>query len=153
MLAILAFSSLGLVIYALSHGHDSTAPTVNQQGTLEANQVGQIVVSQDQAPHQAPLRSGQAPLTAITAAVTADVHRLIATRDLAGPLTKVTCRRSASAGAHRSREPFVCTATAATIAYPFYGVVDRRQRTVTWCKQDAVAEVGLVVALSPRCLA
>jgi hypothetical protein len=152
VLAVLAFAGLGLLGYALAHGHASTAPTSNQQGTLEANRVGQIVVSQDQAPHQAPLRAGQAPVAAITAAVAADVKGLITTHDLTGPLTAVTCRRTGRAGSRPGRVPIACAATAATVAYPFYGVVDRRARTVVWCKQDAVAEAGLVVPLSPRCL-
>jgi len=152
VLAIVAFSCLGLIAYEVTHGHDSTAPSVNEQGTVEANRVGQIVVSQDQAPHQAPLPHGLAPRTAMTRAVTADMHGLIATHDLAGPLTSVTCTRSSRRGAHRGREPYVCTATAATVTYPFYGVADVPRRQLTWCKQDAVAEAGLSLPLSPRCL-
>ncbi len=150
VLAILLFAGLGIGAYLVVHGHDSTAPTEDALGTVEANQQGQIVVRQDQAPHQARLGTTGSPREALVRAIAADVRARIASHDLTGPLETVRC---SSVGArHRGREPFICSVTSASIGYTFYGVADRRARTLTWCKQDAVALAGLSVPLSPRCL-
>jgi hypothetical protein len=152
VLAVAAFSALGLLGYALSRGHDSTAPSASQQGTLEANRVGQIVVAQDQAPHGAPYRGSASARQALARAIAADVRARIAVHDLTGPLTAIRCTGAPHARRAPGHDALVCTVMSASLTYVFYGVVDRRARTLTWCKQDAVAEAGLVVALSPRCL-
>jgi len=153
ILAVLGFALLGLLVFVLTHGHDSTAPTSDALGTVEANRVGQIVVSQDQAPRQARLPRGASSRAALEHAITVDVDGRIASHDLTGPLTRVSCTRtSPHASRRRDRLPYVCTVTSASILYVFYGVADLRARTLTWCKQDAVAEAGLTVSLSPSCL-
>jgi hypothetical protein len=149
-LAIAFFVGLGLTVYFLSHGHDSMAPTLNEQGTVEANRVGQLVVAQDQAPQEARLARGETPRAGMTRAIAADMRHLIATSDLSGPLRGVQC--TSRPGSRPRREPFLCAAVAGTVTYPFYGVADLRAHTLTWCKQDAVAEAGLSVPLSPRCV-
>ncbi len=150
LLAVAFFACLGLVAFLVVRGNDSTAPTSNARGTLEANQIGQIVVNQDQAPHTAPLRGPASPRAALARAIAADVRARIASHDLTGPFGSVAC--SADREPHAGRDPFVCTVTAASLTYTFYGVADRRARRLVWCKEDAVAEAGLTVPLSPRCL-
>ena len=107
VLAVAFFASVGLVAFVVVRGGDSTAPTTDARGTLEANQVGQIVVSQDQAPHTAPLRAAPSPRSALARAIAADVRARIASRALTGPLGSVTC--SADRARHAGRDPFVCT--------------------------------------------
>ncbi len=148
VLAVTFFASLGLTAVLIVHA-SSTVSTAGTQGELQADAVGRVVVSQDQAPHTAPLRTGASPRAALTAAITTDVRSRIASRDLTGPLESVTC--SAGRAQHPERRPYVCAVTAASIRYMFYGVADRRARLLTWCKEDAVAEAGLTVPLSPRC--
>ncbi len=148
VLAVAFFASLGLTAVIIVHAN-STVSTAGTQAEVQANEVGRVVVSQDQAPHTAPLRAGASPRAALTAAIAGDVRARIATRDLTGPLQSVTC--SPGRTQHRGRRPFVCAVTAASIRYVFYGVADRRARLLTWCKEDAVAEAGLTVPLSPRC--
>lgn len=150
LLAVACFASLGLIAFVVVRGNDSTAPTTDARGTLEANQVGQVVVSEDQAPHTAPLRGTASPRAALARAIAADVHARIASHALTGPFGSVAC--SADRQPRAGRDPFVCTATAASLTYTFYGVADRRARVLIWCKEDAVAEAGLTVPLSPRCL-
>jgi hypothetical protein len=150
VLAIVLFAGLGIGAYFVAHGHDSTAPTEDALGTVEANREGQIVVRQDQAPHQTRFGRTASPRQALVRAIAADVRARIASHNLTGPLETVRC--SSAPSRRRGREPFVCTVTSASIGYTFYGVADQRARTLTWCKQDAVALAGLSVPLSPRCL-
>ncbi len=150
MLAVVVFAGLGVAAYLIAHANDSSAPTADALGTVEANQEGQIVVRQDQAPRDAPLRRGASPQAALVRAIAADVRARIAVHDLTGPLGAVAC--APAPRVHAERDPFVCTVTSASLTYTFYGVADLRAHTLTWCKEDAVAVAGLSLPLSPRCL-
>lgn len=148
VLSVAFFASLGLTAILVLHD-DSTVSTAGTQAAIQANEVGRVVVSQDQAPHTAPLRSGVSPRLAIATAIAADVRGRIASRDLTGPLQSVTC--TPGRAGHAGRRPYVCAVTAASLRYVFYGEADRSAHLLVWCKEDAVAEAGLTVPLSPRC--
>ena len=149
VLAVTVFASLGLAAFLFARGRNSTAPTLDAQGTIEANAVGQIVVRQDQAPHVAGWRADSPAARALRDAIIADVRARIASRDLTGPLGSVSCAPVRRAS--HQREPFVCSVVSASLAYTFYGVADRGTRTLTWCKQDPVEDAGLAVPLSASC--
>jgi hypothetical protein len=122
----------------------------NAQVTAESNREAAALVAEDQAPHVSRLKPGTAPARAITTAVAAFMRRMIGRGTIVGPLTRTRC--SAAGGSGHTRRAFRCDALAASVTYPFIGVVDQRTRRVTYCKNDPAGPNG-TVPVSPRCRA
>ena len=78
------------------------------------------------------------------------MRRTIGQGKIGGPLTRTSCRPAGGSG--RTRLAFRCDAVAASVTYPFLGVVDQRARQVIYCKSDPTGPAG-PVPVSPRCRA
>jgi hypothetical protein len=100
----------------------------------EISRMADIAISEDQAPHVAPLPPGSAPAPALERAIEGDVRHLIADNQMVGPLQGVTCAASGAGGGGRA--PYRCAVRSAGIAYTFLAVVDERRGQLTWCKVD-----------------
>lgn len=135
-----------LVVHDInSKGSDSPSEV---KSVAEANREGRIAITQDQAPHTAPLPSGS-PTVALQAAVAADVRKRISHGELTGPLQSVRC--SASGGSASGGLRFACTVHSAGNPYPFRAVADERTHRLTWCKLDPPLPGEAGVPLSPSC--
>jgi hypothetical protein len=132
--------------------HNTNSPTsTNDAAQVEANRDAEILVEQDQAPRTARLSAGLAPAAALEQTIHARMARQIAAGAIDGPLKRARCKASgASKGA---RKAFDCTIVAASVTYPFLGVVDTSARRVTYCKRDAPPVPSENVPISRRCRA
>ena len=139
--------AVAIVIHDANHSRPAAA---DAQAVVRANEEARVLVGEDQALHVASLAAGVSPLVALTRAVAGDVRARVAGHQLTGPARGTSCRRGGPS--RGGRVPYLCTARAAGLSYPFYGVVDVAARTLQWCKRDPVSEPGLGVALDPRCL-
>lgn len=148
-LGVGAIVLLALILF-VEHNNGNGEATQNRQALVRANQEAEILVKQDQAPHVLRLTALGAPRTAILHAVRAEVTTLINHGTILGTLQRAGCRRTGGAADHPA---FSCTAVVAGVNYPFLGVVDVPQRTVTYCKRDAPPVPSQDVPVSRRCLA
>jgi len=139
---------IGLVSAVHSSNGGSPAPE-NPAAALQANRESQIVVTQDQAPHSAPLPRGSRPRLALERSIAVDARERIRHQEITGPFESIRCARGGPRRA--AREAFRCTVVAGNLSYPFLGVVDLRAGTVTWCKRDPPPTPALDVAVSRRC--
>lgn len=151
VLTVLVFAVLFIVVRAIVRSGGSPAP--ERSAEVQANQEGEVVIAEDQAPHTAPLGPGAPVQAALVRAITADTLGRIRHGELTGPFQGVSCR--AAGASHSGRRPFHCTARAASLAYPFFAVADEREHLLTWCKRDPppTSDAPLNVPLSTRCLA
>jgi hypothetical protein len=153
LLAIVGFAVLIVVVRALTSGGEGSTGATNSEraAEVEANREGEIVIEEDQSPHNAPLRAGVPAHIALEHAIAADARARILHGQLTGPLQRVHC--GAPSPPHAGRLTLRCTAHANGISYPFVGVVDERTRQLTWCKVDPPPTGGATpeVPLSPRC--
>jgi hypothetical protein len=134
LLTLLAFALLIVVIRIVATRSVNSTAESSPTAEAEANRVGELVVSTDEAPHSSPLRSGAPVGSALQSAIAVDVHNRIRHGELTGPLQSVRC---APSGQPRTgRRPFSCTVLSAGISYTFLGVADEHARTLTWCKSD-----------------
>jgi hypothetical protein len=141
---------VALVVFVDNNNTDSPKST-NPASDVQANREAEILVAQDQAPHTARLPGGVTPAQAAARVVQANMRRRIARGELAGPLQRTSCR---SGGRQtNSRRAFSCTAVAASVSYPFVGVIEQRERRITYCKRDPPPAPSDDVAVSPRCQA
>jgi hypothetical protein len=136
-----------VVRFVQTHNSDGTA-TQSGVALARANQEGEIVVEQDQAPHVAKLTAGVAPVSAIAHAVRADMNHEINQGFLNGPLQRATCK---SLNSHGGGLRFSCTVLAANVNYPFLGVVDVAARRITYCKRDPPPVPSENIPVSRRC--
>jgi hypothetical protein len=144
--------ALMVALVAFVNANDADRATAdNAQMTAESNREAALLVAEDQRPRVSPLTSGTSSARAITTAVAADMRRLIGKGTIGGPLTRTRCRAAGSSG--RTRQAFRCAAVAASVRYPFLGVVDQRTRRVTYCKSDPPPVPSETVPVSPRCRA
>jgi hypothetical protein len=134
LLTLLAFVLLIVVVRIVADRSVSSPAESSPTAEAEANRVGEIVVTTDEAPHSSPLRAGATVGSALQRAIAGDVRGRIRHGELTGPLQSVRCAPSGQPRA--GRRPFSCTVRSAGIAYPFLGVADERARTLTWCKRD-----------------
>jgi hypothetical protein len=151
LLSVIVAIGVLVLIVVFVQSHNSDAPengTPAQQA--RANHEGEIVVEEDQAPHVARFAAGLAPATAITRVVRAYVAGQVARGTLDGPLQHSSCK---AVGAHRpgGSLPFSCTVQAASVTYPFLGVVDVRDNRVTYCKHDPPPVPSENIPVSRRC--
>jgi hypothetical protein len=138
-----------IALVAFVNANDADRPTAdNTQVTAESNREARALVAEDQAPHVSPLPAGTAPARAMTMVITAYMRRMIGRGTIGGPLTSARCSAARASG--RTRRGFRCAAVAASVKYPFIGVVDQRTRRVTYCKNDPLGPAG-PVPVSPRC--
>ena len=139
---------VALVLFVNAHNVDR--PTAdNTKVTAESNREARALIAEDQAPHVSPLQPATAPAHAMTRVITAYMQRTIGAGTIGGPLTGTHCT-AAGASDGRARRGFRCDAFAASVRYPFLGVVDQRARQVTYCRSDPLGPAGPVPA-SPRC--
>lgn len=128
---LLAFA---LLIFAIHTVVRTSGASSEASPEAEINRVSEIVIAQDQAPHTAPLLPGDTARSGLQSAIAADVRNRIRREELTGPLQSVRCAPSGPPQA--GRRPFSCTVRSAGISFPFFGVVDERAETLTWCKRD-----------------
>jgi hypothetical protein len=140
---------VALILFVNAHNVDR--PTAdNTKVTAESNREARALIAEDQAPRVSPLKPRTAPALAITTVVTAYMRRMIGAGTIPGPLTRTHCSAAGASG--RARRGFRCAAVAASVRYPFLGVVDQATRQVTYCKHDPLGPAG-PVPVSPRCRA
>jgi hypothetical protein len=150
----LVIAAIALVVRGVNGGGGSGGPSASEAAAVaEANRVGRIAITQDEAPHSSSLAPGVPAQVALEHAVGADVRERIAHGQLTGPLQSVSCELSGPA--HAGGRQLTCTVRSAGLSYPFVGVADARTRELTWCKVDPppVANAPLEVPVSPRCRA
>jgi len=152
---VLALSvAAGVIVALVVAEHSSrTGPAYSEDRAAEAqaNRESQIIVSQDQAPHSAPLPRRPVPRIGLERAIAADMSGRIRRHELNGPMQTTRCAATATRPA--PREAFRCTVVAGEVNYPFLGVVDPRAGTVTWCKRDPPPVPSQDVPVSLRCRA
>jgi hypothetical protein len=85
---------------------------------------------------------------AVAHAIGHDMTVRIAKGQAVGPLQRVHC---AAAGTRASDVGYRCRATAAGVGYPYQAVMERRTRTLTFCKHDAPPVPSMNIPVSPRC--
>jgi hypothetical protein len=134
LLTLLAFALLIVVIRIVASRSTNSTAESSPTAEAEANRVGELVVTSDEAPHSSPLRADTPMGSALQSAIAADVHSRIRHGELTGPLQSVRCAPSGQPRA--GRRPFSCTVLSAGISYTFLGVADERTRMLTWCKSD-----------------
>jgi hypothetical protein len=151
LLSILGFAALIALISIAVRGQGGPSQP-DRSAEVEADREGQIVIAQDQAPHNATLHAGIHARVALELAITADVRDRIRNGQLAGDLQSVRCRPARSP--HAGRRAYRCTARVANIAYPFLGAADEHARSLTWCKRDPPpsSNAPLAVPVNPGCL-
>ncbi len=140
---------IALILFVNSHDTDRPVAD-NAQVTAESNREAAALVAEEQAPRVSALRPGAAPARAIEAVVAAFMRRMIDAGTFEGPLTRTRCH--AAGPPRQSRQAFACDAIAASVTYPFLGVVDGRAKQVTYCRHDPPSPTG-TVPVSRRCRA
>jgi hypothetical protein len=145
-LSVAALLAVALIVF-VSHHNDNLLAHESPKAAERANRLAEIVVSQDQAPHRVTLAAGTLPV-AVAHAIRHDMTVRIAKGQAVGPLQRVRC---ASAGTRASDTGYRCRATAAGVGYPYQAVLDRRTRTLTFCKHDAPPVPSMNIPVSPRC--
>jgi len=126
------------------------APVVNPKAVAEQNREARILVGQDQAPHVAQMSSGDRPAAAIRAAVVTYMAGKISHGVITGPLTSAHCG-PVGAASTSTRLVFRCGVKAASVNYPFEGVVDPSAHQITYCKRDPPPVPSMKIPLSTRC--
>jgi hypothetical protein len=134
LLTLLAFALLIVAIRIVATRSVNSTAESSPTAEAEANRVGELVVSTDEAPHSSSLHASAPVGSALQSAIAADVHSRIRHGELTGPLQSVRCAPSGRPRA--GQRPFSCTVLSAGISYTFLGVADERARTLTWCKSD-----------------
>lgn len=140
---------LGLVLYVNHHNTDTLAPQ-NPAALARANREAEIVVAQDQAPHQIRLRSTANSRAAFAHAVRADMTARISRGIISGTLQRVTCTRHGSGAGTLG---FSCNAVVAGVNYAYVGVIHIAARQLVYCKRDAPPVPSQDVPVSRRCTA
>lgn len=145
---MLVAASIGGLLALRSPG--PSGPGADTAAAIRADRESQIIVAQDQAPKARSYARGATPRRSLEDAVAGDVRTRIRSQDVGGPLQRVHCTATRAA---KALPAFRCNARAGGVDYPFVGVVDRRSRTLTWCKRDPAPTSQLNVPVSPRCRA
>jgi hypothetical protein len=148
--AAVAVALLVAMVLFVEHNNTNTNPSLNEAAQVRANHDAEILVAQDQGPHNVRLAAGVAPGMALARAVHARIAAQIAAGAVAGPVTGVSCR--ASGPRQGARNAFSCTVVAGGVSYPFAGVVDTATRQVTYCKRDQPPLPSETIPVSARCL-
>jgi hypothetical protein len=151
LLTLLAFALLIVVIRVIATRSVTSSAESSPTAEAEANRVGELVVSTDEAPHSSSLRADAPAGSALQSAIAADVHNRIRHGELTGPLQSVRCAPSGQPRA--GRRAYSCTVLSAGISYTFLGVADEHARTLTWCKSDPAptSSGSSAASISSRC--
>lgn len=145
-LGIAALAAVALVGF-VSHHNDNLLAHESPKAAERANREAEIVVSQDQAPQVVTIAPGT-PRAAVTRAIRHAVAVRIANGQAGAPLQHVSCQTTVT----RARATgYRCRAIAAGVGYPYQAVLNRRTRTLTFCKHDAPPVPSMNIPVSPRC--
>jgi hypothetical protein len=144
---VAALLAVGLIVF-VSHHNGNGLASESPKAAERLNREAEIVVSQDQAPHVVTLAGGT-PRTAVTRAIRRAMTVRINTGQAGAPLQAVRCR---AIGNRASATGYRCQATAAGVAYPYQAVLNRRTRTLTFCKHDAPPVPSANIPVSRRCV-
>lgn len=149
-LGVVAVLIAALVVW-VHHETDDTpmeAPVNNPKAVAEEHREAQIVVGQDQRPHEVALAAGVAPATALTRAVTGYMRSEIRRGLVDGRLSRSSCARTGGSG---SRQVWHCKVVVASVTYPFDGVVQPAAGRLTYCKRDLPPVPSMNIPVSKRC--
>jgi hypothetical protein len=143
---------VAVVLYVHHAGNDTSqeAPVTSQKAVKEENREANILVRQDQTPHVTTLATGQSAAAGLRSAVVAYMRHQITLGVISGPLSKTSC--VTRGGSTSARTALRCSATAASVTYPFYGVVQAPSGQITYCKKDQAPVPGMNVPLSAKCV-
>ncbi len=142
---------VALVLYVNAEDRTANEPAgvTSAAAIAEQNREANIIVGHDQAPHVVRLGAHIAPAAAIRAAVVSYMKHQVSGGSIDGPVTSSGCTRAA--GSTGARLAFRCDVVAASVTYPFLGVVDTAARQVTYCKRDAPPVPSMNIPVSRRC--
>jgi hypothetical protein len=140
---------LALVIYVNDHNSsaEDEAAVNNPKVLVQENREARVIVGEDQAPHTAKLGAGS-PAAGLRRALLAYMSHQIAIGTLGGPISGSSCH---PAGGDPARMLYRCTVSAASVSYPFDGVVQPSARIVTYCKVDPPPVASMRIPVSARC--
>jgi hypothetical protein len=141
--------ALVLFVNAEDRTANQPAGVTSRSALVQQTHEAELIVGRDQAPHAVSVAAHVGPAVAIRAAVVAYMKRQIASGAIDGPLTSSGCARAH--GSTGTRPAFRCEVVAASVRYPFLGVVDTAARQVTYCKRDAPPVPSMNIPVSPRC--
>jgi hypothetical protein len=148
---------IALVLYVEHQTNDVSpiAGVTSKSALVEENREDTDLVRQQQAPHVAKLAQGLAPSAALQAAVVGYMHYEVNHRVMAGPVQSSSCHAvgsgSGSGGASAARLVMHCDVKAASVTYPFYGVVQPATKQITYCQRIAPPIPSLNIPVSKRC--
>jgi hypothetical protein len=140
---------VAMVIYVNANNTNSN-PSLNEASEVRANREAEILVAEDQAPHTLRLAAGEKPAIAVEHAIRHRIAAQIAAGAIDGPLQRAACHASGSRPGGRTA--FSCEVVAASVTYPFVGVVDQPAGSVTYCKRDPPPAQTDNVPVSSRCV-
>ena len=151
--AVAAALVLAVVLFVNHETNDvpAIASYNSPSAVAEQHREDTILVRQQQAPHVARIRPGEAPAVAARRATVAYMTRQINRGSIDGPVTSASCRPAA--GSTSTRLVFHCgvTASALVVTYPFDAVVQPAAGRVTFCQRIAPPIPTMNVPVSRRC--
>jgi hypothetical protein len=153
---ILSLSVAAILVTALvvivdhgNHAANQPAPPISRAAVTEENREARILVTQDQAPHVAPLPHGVGTASAVAATVQTLIAGEIRRSEIVGPIERSGCRPAR--GSSPGRLVYGCTVEAASVNYPFDAVVVPAARQITYCKRDQPPVPSMNIPVSTRC--
>lgn len=150
-LAVTAAIVVAVIVFVTDEDKTANQPAAvtSKAAIVEQNREARIIVDREQAPHEVALRAHATPRAAIRAAVVRYMNGQIATHTIDGPVTGSRCASTKTSP--RARLAFRCDVVAASVNYPFFGVVDTTARRVTYCKYDPPPVPSMKIPVSRRC--
>lgn len=147
-LLIAAALMVSMVLFVSTHNSDFN-PRTNLAVAAQAIRDTEILIAQDQAPREAVLPRGIAPIAGLERAIHRRLSAQLGPGGISGPLTAAHCRAAGpAAGARRA---FRCTIESGGVIYPYSGVVAAGTRRITFCKRDPPPVASDPVPISPLC--
>lgn len=144
---------LALVVFVQHETNDvpAVASYNSAAAVREQSREDNILVRQQQAPHHAKLKAGEAAAAGLRGSIVAWMNHQINVGAIAGPIRRTSCRPAS--GSTSGRLVFHCalTASAQSVTYPFDGVVQTAVGAITWCKRVAPPVPSMNVPVSKRC--
>jgi hypothetical protein len=151
--SVAAAAVVALVIFVHHQTVDvpQIAPVTSKNAIVEQNREDTIIVQQQQAPHRAKLKAGEAAGAGLRAAVVGYMNSQVNRGFIPGPVKSSVCRAAGGAGGAGAREVFHCDVTSADVTYPFDGVVEPAAGAITYCQRVAPPVPSMNVPVSGRC--
>jgi hypothetical protein len=142
---------IALVLYVEHQTNDvsAIAGVTSKSALIEENREDTDLVREQQAPHVATLAPGVAPSDGLRAAVVGYMHREVKLSVMPGPVKSSSCH--AVSGGTATRLVLHCDVTAASVTYPFYGVVQPSAKRITYCQRVAPPIPTLNIPVRKRC--